>query len=114
MSLLSLLLGMGKLNEAPTATVYQNSYLLSAIVVPLTDNRETHGFSCNSSEPPEEAREPQLCPAVFTFLSRGGWWLPGNFSMAQSCAAFSMRITGCLVVQCMVLNYNHIMLTYDG
>ena len=59
-----------------------------------------HGFSCNSSEPPEEARKPQLCPAVFTFPSRGGWWLPGNFSMAQSYAACSMRITGCLVAQC--------------
>ena len=27
-------------------------------------------------------------------------WLPGNFSMAQSCAACSMGINGCLVAQC--------------
>ena len=29
-------------------------------------------------------------------------WLPGNFSVAQSCAACSMGITGCLVAQCNV------------
>ena len=61
---------------------------------------ESNGFSCNSSEPAEEARKPQLCPAVFTFPSRGGWWLPAHFSMAQSCAACSMRLTGYLVAQC--------------
>ena len=61
---------------------------------------ESHGFSCHWSEPPKEARKPQLYPAVFTFTSRGKWWLPGNFSMAQLCAACSMRITGYSVEQC--------------
>ena len=61
---------------------------------------ESHGLSCHSSEPPEEARKPQLSPAVFTFPSRGKWWLPGNLSMVQLCAACSMRITGYLVEQC--------------
>ena len=61
---------------------------------------ESHGFSCHSSEPPEEARKPQLYPAVLIFPSRGKWWLPGNYSTAQSCAACSMIITDYLVEQC--------------
>ena len=41
-------------------------------------------------------------------LSKAGqliqrWWLPGNFSMAQSWAACYMRITGCLVGQWLCL-----------
>ena len=32
---------------------------------------ESHGLSCLSSEPTEEARKPQPWPAVFTFPSRG-------------------------------------------
>ena len=60
---------------------------------------ESHGFSCRSSEPPKEARKPQLYPVFFTFPSRDKWWLPGTFSMAQLCAPCSMRITGYWVEQ---------------
>ena len=43
-----------------------------------------------------------LSPICGPIPSRGQWWLPGNFLMAQSCAAWSMRITGFLVTQCIV------------
>ena len=32
-------------------------------------------FKVSGTQPPEEERKPQLCPAVFTFPSRGGCWL---------------------------------------
>ena len=76
--------------------LYQSQSNLGNIIS-ATVKWESHGFSCHSSEPPEEAGKPQLCQAVFTFPSRGEWWLPGNFSMAQLCAACSVRITACLV-----------------
>ena len=61
---------------------------------------ESHGFSCHSSEPPEEAQKPQPWTAIFTFPSWGWgrlyqipfvqtgqliqqWLLPCHFWMAQ-------------------------------
>ena len=38
-------------------------------------SQESHGFSCHSSEPSEEAQKPQPWPAIFTFPSRGRGWL---------------------------------------
>ena len=43
--------------------------------------------------------EATALSSCFTFPSRGKWWLQGNFSMAQLCAACSMRITGFSVEQ---------------
>ena len=75
----------------------------------LTVRWESHGFSCHSSEPPKEARKPQLYPAVFTFPSRGKWWLPGNFLMAQLCAACSIRIIGNSVEPWAVKYFSHLL-----
>ena len=69
-------------------------------------NCKSYGFSCHSSKPSEEARKPQLCPTVFTFPSRGKWWLPGNFSTAQSYADCFMRINGCLALPCIVYGFH--------
>ena len=89
------------IQRVPKGPIYPKStYFLCFILVPInvyirfTVIWGTHGFSCHSSEPPMEARKPQLYPAVFTFPSRGKWWLPGNFLIAQLCAACSMRRIG--------------------
>ena len=60
-------------NVTETIFVFSNTYLAFILWHPLahTVSWESHGFSCHSSEPPEEARKPQAWPAVFTFPSRG-------------------------------------------
>ena len=51
-------------------------FTLSHILfIVTTVSWESHGFSCNLSGPPEEAKKPQPWPAVFTFPSRGWVWL---------------------------------------
>ena len=69
---------------------------------------QSHGVSCHSSEPPKEARKPQLYPTVFTFPSRAKWWLLGNFLLAQLCEACSMRVTDYSVEQ-WVVEFHHLL-----